>query len=140
MTRQPASLRMTGDVAVITAPASFDIYTAPEVRDLASRLLRDGTTRVVIDLAAVTYLDATALGVILTARRRLTAAGGRLAVAGASRLAARAFRVTGLARAITLYPAPGDAISAMLAGAGASLEDAARITAARQPPATGDDR
>jgi len=110
MTQPVTSHRTAGGIAVITAPASFDIYTAPEVRDLTIQLQRDGATVIVIDLGAVTFMDSTALGLIVVAHKRLTSAGGTLAVAGASEPVTRMFRVTGLTRLIPMHPTTGDAI------------------------------
>jgi anti-anti-sigma factor len=109
----------TVGIAVITAPASFDIYTAPEVRDLTIRLQQDGATRIVIDLAAVTFMDSTALGVVLAAQQRLRSAGGWLAVAAATEPVARMFRVTGLTRCVAMHPTITDAITAVPGAAGA---------------------
>jgi anti-anti-sigma factor len=106
----------TAGIAVITAPASFDIYTAREVRELTIRLQRDDTTAIVIDLAAVTYIDSTALGVILAAQHRLRDAGGWLAVAAPTAPVTRMFRVTGLTRLVAMHPTVTDATTTEQAG------------------------
>jgi anti-sigma B factor antagonist len=102
----------SGEVAVIQAPASFDVYSAPVVRDLTIRLQRDGAAGIVIDLSAVAFMDATSLGVILGAQLRLRRAGRWLAVAAASHPAARMLRITGLTRRVPVHPAVADAIRA----------------------------
>jgi anti-sigma B factor antagonist len=102
----------TAGIAVITAPVSFDVYTAREVRDLTIRLQQDGTTAIVIDLAAVTYIDSAALGVILAAQHRLRDAGGWLAVAAATDPVTRMFRVTGLTRCVPMHLTVTGAITA----------------------------
>jgi anti-sigma B factor antagonist len=122
------SFYTTAGMAVITAPASFDTYTAPEVRDLTIRLQRDGATGIVIDLAAVTYMNSTALGVILAAQNRLCGAGGWLAVAAATEPVTRMFRVTGLTRCLPMHPAVTDAIAELRQLAGTSQEPPAPLT------------
>jgi anti-sigma B factor antagonist len=102
----------TTGITVITAPPSFDIYTTPDVRNLTIRLQQDGTTQIVIDLAAVTYIDSTALGVILAAQHRLRDAGGWLAVAAATEPVTRMFRATGLTRCLPVHPTVTDAVAA----------------------------
>ena len=109
----------TAGIAVITAPASFDTYTAPEVPDLTNRLQQDGATGIVIDLAAVTFMDSTALGVVLAAQHRFCDAGGWLAVAAATEPVTRMFRVTGLTRCLPIPPTVADAITAVPGAAGA---------------------
>jgi anti-sigma B factor antagonist len=101
----------TAGVAVIAAPTNFDIDTAPEVRDLTNRLLRGGATGIVIDLAAVTFIDSTALAGILATQQRLRSAGRRLAVSGATEPVTRMFRVTGLIRFVAMHATAEDAIT-----------------------------
>lgn len=59
---------------------------------------------VVVDLAAVTFLDATGLGVLVGAKKRARAAGGRIVVAGARPPIFRVFDLTGLAAAFDVQP------------------------------------
>jgi anti-sigma B factor antagonist len=125
MTRTLTSHYTTAGIAVITAPASFDTYTAPEVRDLTIQLQRDGATGIVIDLAAVTYMNSTALGVILAAQNRLRDAGGCLAVAAATDPVTRMFRATGLTRLVAMHPAVTDAVAELRQLTGTSREPAA---------------
>lgn len=95
---EPAGItcHRAGRIAVIEVPGSFDIYVNPKIRGLAVTLQRDGATVIVFDLAAVTAIDTTALGVIGGTHRSLVPAGGRAAVAAASEPAARLFRAFGL--------------------------------------------
>jgi anti-sigma B factor antagonist len=98
-------------ITVIAAPASYDVYTAPEIRELTIRLQQDGATRIVIDLSAVTFMDSTPLGVIVAAQRRLCGAGGWLTVAAASEPVLRMFCVTGLTRLVPIHATVADAIT-----------------------------
>jgi len=115
MTRPVTSHWTTGGVAVIAAPESFDMCTARPVRELTIQLQRDGATGVVIDLAAVTFMDTTALAVIVGAHNRLSSAGSPLAVAAASGPVTRMFRVTGLTRLIPMHATVQDAIDSIQA-------------------------
>jgi anti-sigma B factor antagonist len=103
---------ISGDAAVIKAPASFDIFTASAVRALTIRLQGDFVTRIVFDLSAVTFMDNTALGVIAGARTRLRRAGGHAAVAAATEPVARMFRLTGLDQHVPMYASAVEAASA----------------------------
>ena len=106
------SFNISGDAAVIKAPASFDIFTASAVRALTIRLQGDFATRIVFDLSAVTFMDNTALGVIAGARTRLRRAGGHAAVAAATEPVARMFRLTGLDQHVPMYASTVEAASA----------------------------
>ncbi|MGH3195138.1 MAG: STAS domain-containing protein, partial [Streptosporangiaceae bacterium] len=84
----------SGATSVIEAPDSFDIYSAPAVRELAIQLQEGGATAIVFDMGGVTFMDNTALGVIVGAHKRLRSAGGEgAAVAAASERVARCFEV-----------------------------------------------
>jgi anti-anti-sigma factor len=102
-----------GKVAVIEAPEYFDVYNAPRVRETAIALQAGGVTGIVFDLAAVTFMDKAALGVIAGTCTRLGPAGGRVAVAGAATQVARLLQVVGLTRIVPLLPTPEEALTAL---------------------------
>jgi anti-sigma B factor antagonist len=102
-----------GAASVIEEPADFDIYSAPAVRELAVQLIDGGATAIVFDMAGVTFMDNTALGVIVGAHKRLRSAGGEgAAVAGAGERVARCFAVTGLDRHVPMYATAAEALAA----------------------------
>jgi anti-anti-sigma factor len=102
-----------GTVAVIAIPACFDIFNAAHVRETAIALQAAGVTSIVFDLAAVTFIDNTALGVIAGTSTRLAPAGGQAAVAGAATQVARLLKATGLAKTVPLLPTPKEAVSVL---------------------------
>jgi anti-sigma B factor antagonist len=111
--------RRTGNTtAVIEAPASFDIHIVPRMRELTIKLQADGVTGIVFDLAATTYLDNTALGVIAGTHARLRPADGRVAVAAAAGQIGRLFTVTGLTRIVLTFATRQEAVSFLLIRAG----------------------
>ena len=57
---------------IATPVGNPDVYTAPKLRDQITELVADGRYQIVIDMAAVEFLDSTGLGVlvgVLAARR-----------------------------------------------------------------------
>lgn len=103
----------SGETSVIEAPADFDIYSAPAVRELAVQLIDDGAAAIVFDMAGVAFMDNTALGVIFGAHKRLRGAGGQGAtVAAASERVARCFEVTGLSGHLPMYATAAEALAA----------------------------
>ena len=67
---------VTWDVGgrTIVVTGELDLATSPP-RSVARRRLADGTGDVVVDLSAVTFLDSTALTVLVTYRQQLASAG-----------------------------------------------------------------
>jgi anti-sigma B factor antagonist len=94
-----------GDVAVLSAEGEVDVATAPVLRRALDGL-GAGTQTVVIDLAGVTFLDSTGLGVLIGARRRLLPTGVRMLVINAIPTVWRVFKITGLVEPLRVHAAP----------------------------------
>jgi anti-sigma B factor antagonist len=98
--------------AVLTAPdgavsvaigGDLDIESAPAVRERLLSLLRPGACRLVVDMSAVRYADASGLAVLASTQRRAVLLGGGLRLA-APRPEVAALTATGLSRRLTAYP------------------------------------
>jgi len=81
---------------VVEAHGELDIATAPELEVALDAAIETGKRFVVVDLCEVRLVDATTLGVMLRAQRRLEAHGGRLVTICSDRRLARVFEITGL--------------------------------------------
>src|SRR5256885_14814784 len=68
-----------GDTRVRLA-GEVDIATAPRLQGSLDDLVRDGHTRLLIDLSDATFIDSTGLGVVLRTVKELRRRHGRLAV------------------------------------------------------------
>jgi anti-sigma B factor antagonist len=100
-----------GDVAAVVAGGELDLYGAPELSDALSSVVRE--RRVVIDLTAVSFLDSTALGVVVGAVRDLRKHGGdaRVVLPGGS--ARRIFELTTLDQVLPLEESRAQALAAL---------------------------
>ena len=67
---------------------------------------------VVLDLAEVTFLDSTVLGLLLLAARRMDANGGRLVLASAGEAVERVLQVSGLWTYLPVHDTVGEAVAA----------------------------
>jgi circadian clock protein KaiB len=65
---------------VITVAGELDVATSPQFEAVFSRVLQDGTTRIVVDLASATFLDSTALSWLLACARHARRPGGAMAI------------------------------------------------------------
>lgn len=88
--------------AVLTLHGELDVLTSGPLRDTLRAAFEDGVRAVTIDLADVCFMDASTLGVLLGAHRRLEAAGGTLRLVAPQRSVHRVFEVTGLDRVLHL--------------------------------------
>jgi anti-sigma B factor antagonist len=98
------------DGAVIVSLAGeLDLYNAEEVRKALLDTLADRPEVLVIDLEAVTFIDSTALGVLIEARSRMDERSGfRLAAPGLE--VRRALEVSGLDRHFVVHDTVADAV------------------------------
>jgi anti-sigma B factor antagonist len=81
---------------VVALSGEIDLDSAPDLRATLNELWELGYTHYVFDLAEVTFLDSTGLGVLIGFQKRLEDAGARIAVAAVPPDLARLLGVVGL--------------------------------------------
>ena len=92
------------DHAVVAVAGELDIYTAPQFEAALLHSIDEGARRVVVDLTDVTFIDSTALSVVVGAVKRLRSAGdGSLDIVYGSDNVRRVFEITGLASVLGMY-------------------------------------
>ncbi len=104
------STEQRGDVAVVTVAGELDMATAPALQEEVTRLAAAGQTRLVFDLAEVSFCDSTGLSVFVRARNRSEAAGGEVRLAAPQRAVQRILEVSGLVEVLPTYSTLADAI------------------------------
>jgi anti-sigma B factor antagonist len=100
--------RPDGDVPVIAVSGEIDVATAPQLRETLQDVIARGKTTIVLDLLGVTFLDSTALGVLVGALKRCRESGGDLQVVVAEPRILKIFEITGLTSVFTIV----DSVSA----------------------------
>jgi anti-sigma B factor antagonist len=83
-------------LAAVVLEGEVDIYTAPEFKRTLERAIEGGASRLMIDLERVSFMDSTALGVLVGGVKQLRERDGALAVVCRDENVARIFQVTGL--------------------------------------------
>jgi len=87
---------------VITIRGDLDITTSPQLDECLTEAQSD-YSRIILDLSGVDFLDTSALAVIVGHWKKVEAAGGLLALAGARYKYTKTLWITGLADRLTLY-------------------------------------
>jgi len=107
-----------GGFRVVTLRGEIDAFTAPSLRLEFERLIEEASALsiFVIDLAAVTFLDSSALGALVGALRLLRARGATLRVVEPEGAVKRIFAQTGLDAVLALYPTRELALSRGVTG------------------------
>lgn len=112
-TEPVTTIELVGDVYVVSLRGEVDAYSAPSLRlDLRRLIEEDGASTIVVDLAAVTFMDSSALGALVGTLRRLRERDGRLRIVQPQAAASRIFELTGLGGVLDLYPGRDAALSA----------------------------
>jgi anti-sigma B factor antagonist len=87
---------------VIAVSGEIDVATAPQLRECLHHVIARGESTVVLDLLGVTFLDSTALGVLVGALKRCRELGGDLHLVVADPRIMKIFEITGLTNVFTI--------------------------------------
>jgi anti-sigma B factor antagonist len=98
---------------VVAVGGEIDLFTAPELKAAIGEALESGHTRIVVDLSATTFLDSTALGVLIGAVKRLRSRDGVLTIVNIDQNIAKTFEITGLDQIFTIRPTREEAVEAL---------------------------
>jgi anti-sigma B factor antagonist len=92
------SLAMTteGNEYVIALTGALDIATAPDLWEAIDAAIADGHATLLLDLAGLTFVDSTGLGVFVRAGKELRAAGGGLVLRSPGERVANLLSITRL--------------------------------------------
>ena len=85
-----------GAARSISVDGEIDVATAPQLRECLHRVIAQGQATVVLDLLGVTFLDSTALGVLVGGLKRCRELGGELHVVVSDARIKKIFEITGL--------------------------------------------
>jgi len=100
--------RIYEDLPVLTVVGEIDVATAPQLRESLHEVIAKGQATVVLDLLAVTFLDSTALGVLVGGLKRCREFGGELYVVVADARLKKIFEITGLNKVFPIVDAVAD--------------------------------
>src|ERR687885_1868628 len=96
---------LDADRHVVAVRGEIDLFTAPELKQKLTDAIEAGKTRLVVDLTETSFLDSTALGVLIGAVKRLRSRDGVLTIVNTDPNIAKTFEITGLDQIFTIRPA-----------------------------------
>lgn len=89
--------------AIVALRGDLDIVSAPPLREELLSLLRPEASRLIIDLSAVRYADASGIAVLVGSRRRAVLLGGWLRLVAPAPEVAEVLAVTGLTQHLATF-------------------------------------
>src|ERR671936_2184128 len=102
---------LTRELALVSLSGELDLYTAERVRAGIHEAGAVGADTVVIDLSEISFIDSTALGVLVQETKRLEGRGHSLVLVTNDPRTLRVFEVTGLDRVLRTFATLHDALS-----------------------------
>ena len=102
-----------GGITVVALVGELEVSEAPALRDLLGTLVAGPQSRVLLDLAQVSFIDSSGIGVLVGAHRRAEEAGARIGLAAPNAGVRRVFELTRTDRVLRLYDSVADGIAAL---------------------------
>jgi anti-sigma B factor antagonist len=96
--------------ALIVARGELDVQSVPELRARLAEAVDGGKTRIVVDLADVSFIDSLSLSALVGARRKL-GDSGRLAVVAAHEYVRLILQATGLEQVLDVFATREEAVA-----------------------------
>jgi anti-sigma B factor antagonist len=91
-------------VAVLSVTGELDIATAPRLREQLESTIEAGSDPVIVDLLGVTFIDSTALGVLIGALKKCRESDTELRLVVAEARVLKVFEITGLTSVFSVFP------------------------------------
>jgi|SRR5271166_672562 len=88
---------------VVAVAGEIDVATAPGLRERLQALVAAGNATIVVNLLEVSFLDSTALGVLVGVLKRCREAGGDLRLVVSEPRILKVFEITGLTDVFAIY-------------------------------------
>ena len=98
-------------IVILDLQGEVDAFTAPKVKQEMINQIERGIVRLAADLADVTYLDSTGLGVLIGGLKRTRDKSGELVLICPNVRIMRIFDITGLSRIFEMFKTEEEALS-----------------------------
>lgn len=99
-----------GDVTVLELTGEFDAFNLGPVAKAVDDMIEHGETKIVFQLKKLTFLNSSALGYLIRARKKAQAAGGDAVLAEPGRFVRKLLATVGLDKLFSIYESTDDAL------------------------------
>jgi anti-anti-sigma factor len=96
-------VKSVDDAKIIVLMKRFDAYTASPVEVELTRLVAEGTKKIVCDFSQTDYLASAGLRVLITASRSLQKTGGKMVLCSLKPYVLEVFEISGLNRIFKIF-------------------------------------
>jgi anti-sigma B factor antagonist len=106
--------RFGSDCFVVAAGGELDLYTSERLQEKLADALEQGGRRILVDLTGVSFMDSSALGVLVNAAKALRCSGGRLVLVADDPRVTRVFEITGLGQVFRIESSLPEAVQRLV--------------------------
>jgi anti-sigma B factor antagonist len=97
------SVRSEGPWTILDVVGEVDLYTAPALREKLVSLIDEGSTRVLVNLAEVGFMDSSGLGVLVGGLKHAKERSGDLALVCVEGPVLKVLTITGLDKVFAIH-------------------------------------
>jgi anti-sigma B factor antagonist len=97
--------------SVVKVVGELDVATAPQLQAGLEAAIGRGNPLVVADLLDVTFIDSTALGVLISCLKQSSAVGATLNIVASAPRILKVFEITGLTDLFAIFSTVGEALN-----------------------------
>jgi anti-anti-sigma factor len=95
--------KTVGDVTIVVLMKRFDAYTAGPVEAKLTKLITEGSRKIICDFSQTEYLASAGLRVLITATRNLQKVNGKLVLCAIKPYVLEVFDISGLNKIFKMY-------------------------------------
>ena len=90
-------------VAVVRLEGRLNMVSAGSLRELVASAVADGSSRIVVDLSSVDFIDSSGLGALISGLKTARQAGGDLRIAAPNEQVSLVLKLTNMERVLPVY-------------------------------------
>lgn len=94
---------MTATLEIIQPSGILDSAKTQDLRDQINQSIEQGATTILVDLKAVTFMDSSGLGALVTSLKAVRASGGKLCVCSINDQVKILFELTSMDRVFEIF-------------------------------------
>ena len=105
------SRRENGSVVILDINGEIDLYNAPEIKDMISKLIEEQKYSIIINLDKVSYIDSSGIGALISSLSNLKKYQGGLKIINVSGSVRKVFELTKLTSFFEIFDNEADAVA-----------------------------
>jgi len=100
-----------GDFRVVSITGEIDLNSSPEMRKVFGEIIKEGASKVIVNLEAVSYIDSSGLATLIELMQKLKRNKGAMFLVGMSDKIKSLFEITKLDKLFKIYQTEDEIIN-----------------------------